>query len=107
MRLQGETVLIHRVIGSDEWGMAVYETTPIPGCVVTPSGRSVEIGNNQFWSLEAMVIFAPHNVEVEEQTELEIRGETWFVSAPTFDHISPFGTGRGGTEIHASREVPR
>jgi len=106
VRLQGETIYFVRITGRDVWGAPNYERIPINGCVVTPSGRSVEAGETTFWSLEAMVIFAPTYVELEEHDQLEIRGEEWYVSAPTFDHISPFGTGRGGTEIHASREVP-
>lgn len=109
-RLQGETVYVvtYGPDSRDEWGALIpgKETrTPINGCVIVPEGRRVEIEDNHFFAIENIVILTPELVEVEEQTNLEVRGESWMVANPTFDHISPFGTGRGGTEIHARRSV--
>lgn len=108
MRVVGETVYIYTPGPPDEWGVPDPDKAirvPIPGCVVVPRGATVALAESQvgWWSTENVDVLTPGPVSVPVAQELEIRGKIWKVSAEPFQHISPYGTGRGGTQIPATR----
>lgn len=112
MRLVGETVKIITETGPTydadgyliDWGGRREQD--VPGCVIVPKGADVAPGADYTLASKEVSVLAPVFLdELEEGAELEIRGESYTVSAPVFHHRSPFGTSRGGTEIPAERRT--
>lgn len=107
-RLVGETVytVIQGEDSRNEWDELIpgkLVKTPFKA-VVVPSGRSVGQEGIDFALTDSITLlfFETHDFEVG--TDIEVRGEKYTVDEPSFDHLSPFGTGKGGTEVHLARK---
>lgn len=108
-RLQGETITIITRAGGgvDDDGYPIPEeiiNRDIPGCVVIPeaSGRIVDDDRNGEYR-ETSVLLPGQFPEVETGARIIVRELEYVVDKPPFHHISPFSTGRGGTEIYLRR----
>lgn len=107
-RLVGETVytIIEGEDERDEWGQlwpGELEKTPFQA-VVVPSGRSVGVEGMNFALTDSITLLFFETYDFEVGTDFEVRGEKYAVDQPQFDHLSPFGTNKGGTEIHLERK---
>lgn len=111
MLVPGETILVITKTGPtyDPDGYYIEGKTvkkPVHGCVIVPKGAAVEVDNTYRLASNEVSVLCPRVIRgIDEGATLIIRGEEYEVSAPPFDHVSPFGTGRGGTEIPAERRV--
>ncbi|MDO5372746.1 MAG: hypothetical protein Q4F10_04775 [Corynebacterium glutamicum] len=107
MRISGESVfIITRTEGGYDdrgyWSEGEVVRREIPGCIIVPKGAEVTEGDSYRWASKEVSVMAPVFLDgIEDGDELEIRGQTYFVDAPPFDHRSAFGTRAGGTEIPA------
>lgn len=114
MRLVGETC-IHVKYGEpsrNEYGALIPGArieTPIHGCVIIPRSSEVFQDGGNSWSLaskEVTILTPTVQPGINEGDFMHVRGEDWEVIAPTFNHVSMFATGRGGTEVQCRlREV--
>lgn len=104
-RLQGETVYLVEVTGRDYRGRPITELTPLQAVVVPGRSDIAAGGDDAGWLNTAeitLLLTGFHEFEAGQQ--IEVRGTTYYVDGDPFDHISAFGTGRGGTELRLSRE---
>lgn len=104
-RIQGETVYVVEVTGRDYRGRPITELTPLQAVVVPGRSDIAAGGDDAGWLNTAeitLLLTGFHEFEAGQQ--IEVRGTTYYVDGDPFDHVSPFGTTRGGTELRLTRE---
>lgn len=92
-RLVGETIYL---IGSS--GRVAVEKA-----VVSPESGTVIQRDDGSVIMSRSSVLIPLGVEVALDDRIEVRGVEYRQSRPAETSISPFGTGRGGTEIFIER----
>lgn len=102
-RLVGETVELVTGTRYSDYGAVIGEETEPYQAVVVPSGRSTSPDEMNFTAVDSVTLLFLEHQEFEVGARFKVRGETFTVDQPTFDHVSAFGTTRGGTEVHLVR----
>lgn len=110
MNISGETITFLSESGGGytadgRWIPPEVTNVDVPGCVIIPDGQAVTAGDTYMLAEKNVRVLVPGFIQVEEGSTVLIRGEEYIVSAPGFDHRSPFGTGRGGSEFKCERKI--
>lgn len=106
MRIKGETIEIRHVEGGgfDPDGFRLPEEVTwetVNGCVIAPVSGLVMTEIDYRLAQEEVTVYAPTFITIKIDEEFKARGKMWQVTEIPFDHRSPFGTNRGGTEFKA------
>lgn len=105
MAIVGEKVSIITNELRDGWGRLIGYDTVDFNAVVVPEGTELSPGDNGAISVVSsdMKLLIPNGWEVPEELEVNapvlVRGETYYVDGNRIEHLSPFGTNRGGVEV--------
>ena len=104
--MRGETVdFLRRAAGPrDSHGNATWTwtETPIPGCVVWPTG-STEQTQGQDQTSERLTVLAPYGTDVTAYERARVRGLLYEVHGVPSQWSSPFTTTRAGVEVRLVR----
>ena len=104
--MRGETVVFRRRTaggrdshGNETW---TWAETPVPGCVVWPTG-STEETQGQDQTSERLTVLAPPGTDVSAYEQAEVRGLLYEVQGVPSQWNSPFTTTRAGVEVRLER----
>lgn len=104
--MRGETVdFLHRVEGArDTHGNKTWTwaDTPVPGCVVWPTGSTEQI-QGQDQTSESLTLLAPFGTDVTAYERARIRGLVYEVNGIPSVWASPFTQTRAGVEVRLTR----
>lgn len=95
-------------MGRDDRGRPIIiseEREPLAAVVTDGKYKLEAAGSDVGWiDTGTLTILFLDFVEVDQGEIFEVRGDEWLADGEQFDHRSPFGTARGGSEITVSRE---
>lgn len=88
-----------RLVGEDIYIIGAEGRVLVPNAVVSPQSGTVVVRNDGQVIISRYSVLIPLGYSVEFSDKIEVRGVEHFQESPAETSISPFGTGRGGTEI--------